>query len=219
MRERLVLQDTDAALERVALDVLVGTQCGCLGPSCELAVRGELQRCDLLAGELSDWRVGHQVPRGLVQTELDLAQLAVTPLRWSQPADHAFLLAARIVDDDLDRVDAVGRAFGGPAAPARKLGQVDARSSSTGSWKRGRTRRRSRGVSPSRSSRLIVTRTHPDTSRPARYAVPTANAQSTAFAPHLPLPLRRHGQPTSGSYSLRYAYGSSPGSVALIDAA
>jgi hypothetical protein len=61
-----------------------------------------------------------------VQTELDLAQLAVAALRWSQPSEQALVLAAWIVDDDLDRVDAVGCALGGPAVPARKLGQVGA---------------------------------------------------------------------------------------------
>lgn len=47
-------------------------------------------------------------------------------LRWSQAADHALVLAARVVNDDLDWVAALGGAFRGRAASARKLGQLGA---------------------------------------------------------------------------------------------
>jgi len=53
MRERSVLQDPDGTLERIALRMLAGTQHGFLGPACELAVRGELQRQDVLTEEAS----------------------------------------------------------------------------------------------------------------------------------------------------------------------
>jgi hypothetical protein len=47
-------------------------------------------------------------------------------LRWLKAADHALALAARIVDDELDRVDPFGRTTGGSTAPTNKLGQVSA---------------------------------------------------------------------------------------------
>jgi hypothetical protein len=52
VRERWVVQGGYGALERVAPRVLIGAEPGSLGPAGELAVRGETQRTDLIAGQL-----------------------------------------------------------------------------------------------------------------------------------------------------------------------
>jgi hypothetical protein len=48
----------------------------------------------------------------------------VPGVRGSQPACHALVLAGRVVDDDLDRVDALGRPLACTPAPTRKLAQL-----------------------------------------------------------------------------------------------
>jgi hypothetical protein len=63
----------------------------------------------------------------LAEAELDLAQLAVASLRRLQAADHALVLAVGIVDDELDRGDALGRAMGSCATSTRKLDQLCAK--------------------------------------------------------------------------------------------
>jgi hypothetical protein len=50
----------------------------------------------------------------------------VSNLRRLQVTDDALALAMWIVDDDLDRVDALDRATGGRAVPTHELGQLAA---------------------------------------------------------------------------------------------
>ena len=59
MREGLVLEDADGVLERGAPGVLVRAQPRFVGPSRELAMRGELQGADLIAREPGHRRVAH----------------------------------------------------------------------------------------------------------------------------------------------------------------
>jgi len=47
-------------------------------------------------------------------------------LRWLQAPDHALVLATKIVDHKLDRIDALGRTIRGPATPTNKRGQLGA---------------------------------------------------------------------------------------------
>jgi len=60
------------------------------------------------------------------QLELDVAQPAATHVRGLQVTDDALGLATGIVDDDLDRVDALDHATGGRATSAHELGQLGA---------------------------------------------------------------------------------------------
>jgi len=94
-------------------------------------------------------------------------------VRRFDSADDALALSVGIVDDDLDRIDAFSRTAGGGAATTQELRELGAQAVASGSWKRTCTRQRSWAVSPIRSSSLIVTCTHPQISRPDRYARPT----------------------------------------------
>jgi len=119
--------------------------------------------------------------------ELHIAQLAVAHLRRFDLAEDVLARAVGVVDDDLDRVDALGHASSGRASMCHKLGQLGAQAIVERLVERSRTRRRSCWVRPSRSSTLIVTCTHPQTSRPARYArprrpLPFVRRVSTALA-------------------------------------
>jgi hypothetical protein len=62
----------------------------------------------------------------LAQAELDIAQLAVTHLRWLQPTDDAHAGAVRIVDDNLDRIDVLGESESSRATLAHKPAQLGA---------------------------------------------------------------------------------------------
>jgi hypothetical protein len=62
----------------------------------------------------------------LAEAEFDLAQWSVASLWWSQSTDHVLVLAAQVIDDDLDRGHGLGRALGRRTTTARKLGQLGA---------------------------------------------------------------------------------------------
>jgi hypothetical protein len=57
--ERVVLEDANGGLEGGPLSLLVRAESRLVGPSGELAVRGELQREDLVAGETRRRLVAH----------------------------------------------------------------------------------------------------------------------------------------------------------------
>ncbi|MGH2941951.1 MAG: hypothetical protein ACRDLN_04160, partial [Solirubrobacteraceae bacterium] len=126
MRERWVVQGGDGVFERVAPRVLVGAEPGFLasgraGGARRSATRGPHRR----TGARRPMRRPSSRARELTEAELNLAQSAVAPLRRSQPAGDALVLAVRVVDDKLDRVDALGRALGCRAAAAGKLAQLN----------------------------------------------------------------------------------------------
>jgi hypothetical protein len=50
----------------------------------------------------------------------------VARVRWLEAADHAMTLAVEIVDNDLDRLNPLGRAISGSATPTNELGQLTA---------------------------------------------------------------------------------------------
>jgi len=97
------------------------------GCSWRLLAQRASWRC---AANLSAWisspvrRRGSSFTAGLAQAELDLAQLAAADLRRLNPAGDLLPAQALVVEDDLDRVHALGGSAGGGAAAAGELGQL-----------------------------------------------------------------------------------------------
>jgi hypothetical protein len=65
MCELLVVEGLNGALERGALGALVGGEAGFAGPAGELAMRGELQRHDLIARQACRWLRAHRLGSSL----------------------------------------------------------------------------------------------------------------------------------------------------------
>jgi hypothetical protein len=61
-----------------------------------------------------------------VHGELDLGEVASALLRWKHTADDPLAPAARVVEDELDRLDPVGCAPSGRTAAACYSGQLGA---------------------------------------------------------------------------------------------